>query len=175
MRCVKIPLIDSNDFSFHSGQLAIWTAAEIATTIMATSIPVLRVFLRRMVTAHPGNGEGINRYHRSTADGLFLKSLHIASKGSQHTTTVTSRGCEPGSLKHSPSWRRKGQGDTSPSLESESGCGIMKVNTLEIDYDQRRSSDMLGQGSTLSVGRSRATSSVELNDVGRGEDLVFSK
>ncbi|KAF3763980.1 hypothetical protein M406DRAFT_240457, partial [Cryphonectria parasitica EP155] len=44
-RAYHIPALYSNDYSWDESTLFVWTAAEMATTIIATSIPVLRVLL----------------------------------------------------------------------------------------------------------------------------------
>jgi hypothetical protein len=56
--------------------LVMWGAAEVCGTIIASSIPVLRVFLRNMITSKAGS------------DGTEGRSSHMASKKSevrQHT------------------------------------------------------------------------------------------
>lgn len=42
VRVTTIPLLARADFTYEGGRLAIWSVAEIATTIMAASVPVLR-------------------------------------------------------------------------------------------------------------------------------------
>lgn len=159
IRCIKIPLLQSNDFTFRSGELAIWTVAEIATTIMATSIPVLRVFLRKMVTAHPTGAN--NPYHRSAADGTFLQSLRSASKGTEHTTTITS------GARNSVGAKAHGrQGKDPRALSLAQGTGyegkIMKIDTVAIDYGQRAYGDE-GKASMSADAASNSRSSIELN------------
>ncbi|KAM0807745.1 hypothetical protein AB5N19_08085 [Seiridium cardinale] len=162
IRCIKLPLLESDDFTFRSGQLAIWTVAEIATTIMAASIPVLRVFLRKIVTVHPATSGGINPYHRSAADGTFLRSLRIASKGSEHTTTITS-GARDRNLDTIGGGGRESKDHRmlSLGLSPESNGRIMKIDTIAVAYDQRRS-DVTEEGSTLVDDGSGERSSIEL-------------
>ncbi|KAF3760941.1 hypothetical protein M406DRAFT_220816, partial [Cryphonectria parasitica EP155] len=42
MRSITVPTLSSSDYTYETGQLFIWTGAELATTIVAASIPVLR-------------------------------------------------------------------------------------------------------------------------------------
>lgn len=49
MRAIYLPSVYVLDYSWEESKLFVWTAAELATTIIAASIPVLRVFLRNMV------------------------------------------------------------------------------------------------------------------------------
>ncbi|CAN8097803.1 unnamed protein product [Discula destructiva] len=46
MRAVHIPDVYTEDYTWNESQLFVWTAAELATTIIAASIPVLRTLLR---------------------------------------------------------------------------------------------------------------------------------
>lgn len=48
-RAVHIPALYSEDYTYNETELFIWTAAELATTIIAASITVLRALLRDIV------------------------------------------------------------------------------------------------------------------------------
>lgn len=174
MRCLKIPLLLTDDFTFESGQLSIWSAAEIATTIMATSIPVLRLWLKTIVSVH-------SRYHLSSADGTFdgRGVLHQHQQHQQHsrskmttmatTTTITSGGNSSNNnnmVRKASSKRGRaakladlGWGSSRSSSESrdlEGGFGspaggipggaaggIVKMETITVNYDKRTAS-MIG-------------------------------
>lgn len=45
MRSITVGALHSSDYTFDEGQLFIWTGAEIAMTIVATSIPILRALV----------------------------------------------------------------------------------------------------------------------------------
>ncbi|KAI1406401.1 hypothetical protein F4819DRAFT_156938 [Hypoxylon fuscum] len=51
VKCYYLSNLYSVDFSYEGGNLAIWGAAEVSTTIMAASIPILRVFVRDVTAA----------------------------------------------------------------------------------------------------------------------------
>ncbi|KAI1849113.1 hypothetical protein JX266_005074 [Neoarthrinium moseri] len=191
LRCIKIKLVEEDDFTYRSGELAIWTVAEIATTIMAASIPVLRVHVRKIVTVHadvaattsnhPGNDTYNNPYHRSAADGTFLRNLRIASKGSEHRTVITSGhrsstgarsgysgggGSRRGRLSRDRRRTRRATGSLAGGLGPETTGRIVKVDTVVVDYGERRSSDE--DTSTLVGDRASSTlrrASIELEDM----------
>ncbi|KAI1764990.1 hypothetical protein GGR53DRAFT_491734 [Hypoxylon sp. FL1150] len=58
VKCYYLQNLYSVDFFYDGGNLAIWGAAEVSTTIMASSIPVLRVLVRDVASS-------ASRNHRS--------------------------------------------------------------------------------------------------------------
>jgi hypothetical protein len=131
IRCVKIPLITSEDATFEAGQLAVWTVAEIATTIMASSIPVLRLFVKKAMSSEE---VGLSKYQRSTFDGTFKHSR-------SHTTIITARTKSKGG-------RRKGTSRTLSTgalseyelglnAQSATNGAIVKVETVTVKYGLR--------------------------------------
>ncbi|KAI7774040.1 integral membrane protein [Diaporthe eres] len=161
MRCLKIPLLLTDDFTFESGQLSIWSAAEIATTIMATSIPVLRLWLKTIVSVH-------SRYHLSSNDGTF-DGRGVLNQNQQQrskmstmatTTTITSGGnsnmvrkasskrgraaklADLGWASRSSSESEDLEGFGSPVDRIPGGAagGIVKMETITVNYDRRTSS-----------------------------------
>ncbi|KAI1781511.1 hypothetical protein F4818DRAFT_399198 [Hypoxylon cercidicola] len=69
VKCYYLKNLYSVDFFYDGGNLAIWGAAEVSTTIMASSIPVLRVLVRDVVST-------ASRNHRSAPHiSCPLKSL----------------------------------------------------------------------------------------------------
>lgn len=171
MRCLKIPLLLTDDFTFESGQLSIWSAAEIATTIMATSIPVLRLWLKTIVSVH-------SRYHLSSADGTF-DGRGVLQHQHQHqqprskmttmatTTTITSGGNSSSNNMVRKASSKRGRaakladlgwasrsssesGDIEGGFGSPAGGipggaagGIVKMETITVNYDKRTAS-MIG-------------------------------
>lgn len=163
MRCLKIPLLLTQDFTFESGQLSIWSAAEIATTIMATSIPVLRLWLKQIVSVH-------SRYHLSSADdGTFdgrgaLNRRQNAKMTTMATTTTITSGGNSSMVRKASSkrgragkladlgWNSRSSSDSddlegfgSPADRIPGGAagGIVKMETITVNYD-RRTSSMVG-------------------------------
>lgn len=51
MRAVYLPSLFADDYTWDESSLFIWTATELATTIIAASIPVLRPLLRHIVVS----------------------------------------------------------------------------------------------------------------------------
>lgn len=166
MRCLKIPLLLTDDFTFESGQLSIWSAAEIATTIMATSIPVLRLWLKKIVSVH-------SRYHLSSADGTFDGRGVLNHQQHQQrskmstmatTTTITSGGNSSNMVRKASSKRGRaakladlgwasrsssesedleGFGSPADRIPGGAAGGIVKMETITVNYD-RRTSSMVG-------------------------------
>lgn len=63
MRAITVPTLSGQDYSYEAGQLFIWTGAELATTIVAASIPILRVLLSDMVhSRYPHNSTELNTF-----------------------------------------------------------------------------------------------------------------
>ncbi|KAH7024744.1 uncharacterized protein B0I36DRAFT_416345 [Microdochium trichocladiopsis] len=86
MKCVKIPILGSQDFTLHGGELTIWASAEIATTIMAASIPVLRTLLRDVKSSSSGNSP---LRERTTTSPYQLATSAPALPATPTTTTTS--------------------------------------------------------------------------------------
>lgn len=54
MRATTVPTLSGTDYTYQAGLLFIWTAAELAATIVAASIPILRVLISELRTRYPG-------------------------------------------------------------------------------------------------------------------------
>lgn len=135
-RAVHIPALYSNDYTFDEANLFIWTAAELATTIIATSIPVLRALLRNIVQSATRNKTGVNTfktgtymcstmshsqsYKRMVGDDAKPKGTTLAS--------ISESGVSVTSLVITPPY--------SVDKDPEHG-GIMKTREITVDYDRR--------------------------------------
>ncbi|ORY70321.1 uncharacterized protein BCR38DRAFT_332542 [Pseudomassariella vexata] len=133
VRAIKVPQVQSYDFTFESGNLSIWTVAEIATTIMATCIPVLRVLVHRVVSPNR------NCYRHSGVDVAF-----VSKHNTTHTTPII---CNARQQHHGGTGTLTGT-KTKDSHESDdeeraiggvdaTAGGIVRVATVRIDYDRR--------------------------------------
>ncbi|KAI1442826.1 hypothetical protein F5Y02DRAFT_429439 [Annulohypoxylon stygium] len=67
VKCYYLHNLYSVDFFYAGGNLAIWGTAEVATTIMASSIPVLRVLIRDVASAASRNHRSSPHVGRSLA------------------------------------------------------------------------------------------------------------
>lgn len=56
MRALTVPTLYTSDYTYESGQLFIWTSAELAVTIVAASIPILRALFSDLVTSRYNRG-----------------------------------------------------------------------------------------------------------------------
>jgi len=118
--------------------VAIWGAAEIATTVMAACLPVLRVLLRQVTSS-------AQQYHSSFEP---VSNLHV--KGTRATTTVTAA--------ENPLKSHAGKDDDTGSdksiLERSAGVGKQIVQTSEVIVEfhnqgrdrRNEDSDSMGHG-----------------------------
>lgn len=116
VRCINVRLLYEEDFTFEAGILAMWTAAEMSVTIIAASIPVLRILIRNIVTHRS--------YSQSGGNGEF--------QGVTHTSVITSsrRG-----LKSSDA-----ESIVSLGLPRQDLRHIVKFETVTVDYERRSTS-----------------------------------
>ncbi|KAK8121730.1 hypothetical protein PG984_010400 [Apiospora sp. TS-2023a] len=130
VRASQVPSLATPDFTYEDGHLVVWTIAEITTTIIAASIPVLRILYRDI---RPSNRR--RSYVMSTFDGTF-PSASLRQGLSRTATIITSR-CRDGG-KRSNSSRSNRPKDFCPEAAeygSESEGKIVQVQTITIDYD----------------------------------------
>ncbi|KAK6082556.1 integral membrane protein [Seiridium cupressi] len=115
IKCVKLQALASADFFYDGGDLSIWSMAEIHTTIMAASIPVLRA-LGREITSSAG------RYYAQSHD----RTRRYTRTG-DNTVTITSS-------KRPPANYQSHDGASDKSI-LHGGIGkIMQVNEIQIKY-----------------------------------------
>lgn len=112
--------------------MAIWTIAEITTTIIAASIPVLRVLYRDIRPAHNRR----KSYVMSTFDGTF-PSASLKHGLSRTATIITSanRKCRDGKRSNSRSSKPWDFCPEAAEYGSDSEGKIVQVQTITIDYD----------------------------------------
>lgn len=94
-----------------------WTAAEMSVTIIAASIPVLRILVRNIVTHRS--------YSQSGGNGDFAGATHTSS-----VVASSRRGLKSGS---------SGDADsiTSLGLPRQNSGHIVKFETVTVDYERR--------------------------------------
>lgn len=96
MRALTVPTLSGTDYTYQAGLLFIWTAAELASTIVAASIPILRVLISELRTRYPGvtelntiktmglrgeDGGGI----QVTKETIISRSVSKAERGRRHS------------------------------------------------------------------------------------------
>ncbi|KAK8850889.1 hypothetical protein PGQ11_013368 [Apiospora arundinis] len=124
IRCSKIPLLAEQDFTYEDGHLAIWTIAEITTTIIAASIPALRVFYRD----HRPSGNRRKSYVMSTFDGTFPSNIKNGLSRTATIITSANRKCRNGT-------KPKNFCPEAAEFGSDSDGKIVQVQTITVDYD----------------------------------------
>ncbi|KAI0132004.1 hypothetical protein BJ170DRAFT_591986 [Xylariales sp. AK1849] len=141
-RCVNIRLQYQEDYTFEAGRLTMWTAAETAVTIIAASIPVLRMLIRNIVThkAYSNSGGNGSTFQRGTHTSMIVSSRRIQS----------GHGGKSGStLGDEESLASLGLPSSALS-RSESGRHIMKFEEVTVDYE-RRSQSSNANGAMMNV------------------------
>ncbi|KAI1381066.1 hypothetical protein F4677DRAFT_440283 [Hypoxylon crocopeplum] len=81
VKCTKFRVLESDEFADNVFDLSIWSAAEIATTVMAASIPVLRALVREVT--------GSSRRSGRAATYIRDKSRDVASRVKSHHTSLS--------------------------------------------------------------------------------------
>lgn len=153
-RAVHIPALYSRDYTFDEGELFIWTAAELATTIIATSIPVLRALMRSIVQSTTRHRTGVNTFKTGTyvcstvSRSQSYKRMDGDNPRSKGTTlaSISENGGSVTSLVITPAY--------SVDKDLEYG-GIMKTREIKVDYDRRSQMPEThhgGQGPNASLG-----------------------
>lgn len=117
VRCINVRLLYEEDFTFEAGILAMWTAAELSVTIIAASIPVLRILIRNIVTHKSysqsgGNGEFQNATHKSVVTSS--KQRGLKSAGFSDADSIASL-----------------------ALPRQHPRQIVKFETITVDYERR--------------------------------------
>ncbi|KAK7961708.1 uncharacterized protein PG986_002533 [Apiospora aurea] len=128
IRCSKIPLLAEPDFTFEDGHLAIWTITEITTTIIAASIPTMRIFYRDIRPKAYGRRKS---YVMSTFDGTFPSSVKHGLSRTATIITSANRKCR-GSNKQPKQFCPE-----ATEYGSDSEGKIVQVQTITVNYDVR--------------------------------------
>jgi hypothetical protein len=102
-----------------------WTAAEVAVTIIASSIPVMRILIRNYVNSRL-------YYSRSHTNGTF--------QGGTNTTSITA-GVRADPFKGSPTSSGgdldDGDSDEDLGLPLQDPRQIVRFETVRVDYERR--------------------------------------
>lgn len=92
MRAITVPTLSGDDYSYEAGQLFIWTGAELAMTIVAASIPILRALLSDFVhSKYPRQEPTELETFKKEGDGIWVvktttitRSASTASSAAEH-------------------------------------------------------------------------------------------
>lgn len=153
-RAHYIPTVydNDNDNAFDEASLFVWTAAELAVTIIAVSIPVLRPLVVTIARRDRGN-----RTHTSTGasypntfkSGTYMCSAVSRSQNYYHRMDENDGSCGTSASDKSSSKSKvidysandasnliPGQPDVVYFHDKEKGGGIMKTEEVTVDYDR---------------------------------------
>ncbi|KAI1486420.1 hypothetical protein F5X96DRAFT_234564 [Biscogniauxia mediterranea] len=87
VRCTKLRVLTGHDITHNVFDLAIWSVAEIATTIMAATIPVLRALIREATSLNSRPGCPV-RYIRNLSREV-TSSRVLTHQGVSNVTTIS--------------------------------------------------------------------------------------
>ncbi|KAI1499894.1 hypothetical protein F5X99DRAFT_388096 [Biscogniauxia marginata] len=133
VRCIKLQDLTGDDVSHNVFDLAVWSVAEISTTIMAATIPVLRGLVREATGSNGRPGCPI-RYIRNLS--REVSSRVRTHQGGSNTTTVSAI-----------RWSRSGcpandAGSDKDALHPINPEGrIVKMEEVHIQYDYKEDCD----------------------------------
>ncbi|EFQ35342.1 hypothetical protein CGRA01v4_13362 [Colletotrichum graminicola] len=132
IKCTTLPSLLSGDFTYDGGQLAIWGTCETSVTIMAASIPVLRVLVRDVASS-------ARRYYGSSGSRTVKSRIgHGPSPRRTNTVTITTSP-QKGSFRRK--WDRLADDRSDKStvgaeLDIDFGK-IIRTNEIVVQYDTR--------------------------------------
>ncbi|KZL85872.1 hypothetical protein CI238_11171 [Colletotrichum incanum] len=132
VKCTTLPTLLSGDFTYDGSELAIWGTCESGVTIMAASIPVLRVLVRDVSST-------ARKYYGSS--GIRTNRSRFGPGGGvQRSNTVTvTTSMRKGSFRRK--WDKLADDRSDKSIlgaESELEFGkIVRTNEIVVQYDTR--------------------------------------
>ncbi|KAK3933797.1 hypothetical protein QBC46DRAFT_401243 [Diplogelasinospora grovesii] len=145
MKCAHIDQLSGEDFTYTSVDLVIWSAAESTTTIIASSIPVLRTFVHAHASQYYKSG-GDN----SAESGRLPSFVKPLSKS--HTrTTSNAAAANNNNIKNNINrqddqsdrsilYRR--DGNSTPNISHQPSCqDIIETTKVTIEFREREESD----------------------------------
>ncbi|KAK2057151.1 hypothetical protein LY76DRAFT_657898 [Colletotrichum caudatum] len=130
IKCVTLPTLLSGDFTYEGSQLAIWGQCETGVTIMAASIPVLRVLVRDAATT-------ARKYYGSSGSRTGVG--RGGNLGRTNTITATTTSPQKGSFRRK--WDKLADERSDKSVlrdEPNIDFGkIVRTNEIVVQYDTR--------------------------------------
>ncbi|KAL7624538.1 hypothetical protein AAE478_006105 [Parahypoxylon ruwenzoriense] len=132
VKCTKFQVLRNEDFADDVLELSIWSVAEIATTIMAASIPMLRALLREATgsSGSPGCAIAYLRDKSREAASKVRSSRHISLAESRRSKT--GRACSDATS------------DDRAALSEGAAGGqimIMKIEEIHVQFADRGPDD----------------------------------
>ncbi|KAI0595436.1 hypothetical protein F4775DRAFT_595222 [Biscogniauxia sp. FL1348] len=128
VRCTKLQVLTGHDITRNVFDLAIWSVAETATTIMASTVPVLRALVRETTGVNGHLGCPV-RYIRNLSREITSKA-RTHRGGSSVATVSAARWARSGCLTH-----ENNRDSDSEILHAMDPAGrIMKMEEVHIQY-----------------------------------------
>ncbi|OLN81960.1 hypothetical protein CCHL11_08634 [Colletotrichum chlorophyti] len=140
VKCTTIPTLLSGDFTYDGSDLVIWGTCESSVTIVAASIPVLRVLVRDVAST-------ARKYYRGSSATRTNASRFGGGVTRSNTVTVsTNPATRKGSIRKK--WDKLADDRSDKSIlgvDSEPEFGkIVRTNEVVVEYDVR--SQLEGRG-----------------------------
>lgn len=148
MKCVSLPTLANGDFTYDGAALVIWGNAEVATTIMAASIPVLRVLFMHVKSS-------AERYYGSSD----RRTGGASTMRSKNHTVITAKGDDRHRTKaHAVHIMGDDSSDRSILDSSNPGNGkIIQTNEVVLEYSHRSTRDDNDGDGWYEMGKVRQT------------------
>jgi hypothetical protein len=162
VKTIEIPTMANGDFTYDGVKLVIWGTAEVTTSIMAASIPVLRVVVREIRTtagAYYGNKygtvnpvasqEGVATARTSDRTGRSTYRTNITGKGDGEVdfeagNAIVSARAVSGGVEDDRSDKsilRTAQPSPVGQAVVPSAGRILQTNEIRLEYSRRRDDD----------------------------------
>lgn len=142
MRAIHIPSLYTTDYTWEESSLFVWTAAELGTTIIAASIPILRTLLRNIKdSTHRRDGRtGVTNTFKT---GTYVCST-VGRSQSYRRMDGDTISQKPGGKGHLDGISESGESVTSlvdlPMKNfgnDRAHGGIMKTEEVQVQYDRK--------------------------------------
>jgi len=107
-----------------------WTNAEIAVTIMAASVPILRVLLKNSHGAAPRGGAFLPQYKYTEDTGFDLQS--------RSTVIIESRGRRSTRASRiNLGWKREEVSESRSSFEEPPAGKVLQIHEVAVEFEEK--------------------------------------
>ncbi|TLS23422.1 uncharacterized protein PpBr36_06133 [Pyricularia pennisetigena] len=129
-KCSFLPTLTSRDFTFDGVPLVIWGAVEVAVTVIAASIPVLRVLFRDIASSR-----GYFQKEKGTGEPRSASRLGKPAHQNRSRTNTSNKHQPPqfGSIAHSTVERQ--MEDSSSTTRLENSKSIQTRREFDVDSE----------------------------------------
>ncbi|PKS06304.1 hypothetical protein jhhlp_007052 [Lomentospora prolificans] len=148
VKCAKIPLLVGKDFTFFGWELVAWGSAETAMTIIACSIPVLRVLVRTIRSSaerHYNTGSyAMQMPNNPQQPGTAAGHTTLGKRSAIRNAVVTITGGKPklGLGKRQPECSESMKSFEMQAMGPDRKSKILQTNEIRIEVQDRGKDDI---------------------------------